>query len=210
MIQIQPYRYNKFQILCAYLHIFILGFILPISSYAKNRMEDFVEKTNNFYIVDNSTNTIKKQKIILFPGIGEPKLKELVRGYMSDQHVFQKAETESSDYLSKFDGKTFYIYDKFVKPVLLNKPATLNYLCLIEVKDERIRVTYSVISYDLPTYGNFNAFEVYPFEDSRRINVEVKNWTRKLLFNFIPYIEDNLAQIEAYIKNANKQLDDEW
>lgn len=188
----------------------ILGFGTSINSYAKSRMEDFVEETNNFYTVDNSTNTIKKQKIINFPGINESELKDRVRTYMSDQHVFKDSETETSDYLSKFDGKTFYIYDKFVKPVFLNQPSTLNYLCLIEVKDERIRVTYSVIDYDLFTYGNCKASEVYPFEDSRRRNVEVKKWAKKLLVNFIPFIEDNLAQIESSIKNTDSQLDDDW
>lgn len=188
----------------------ILGLGVPINSYAKSRMEDFVEVTNNFYIVDNSTNTIKKQKVFDFPGINESELKDRVKTYMSDLHVFKKTGTETSDYLSKFDGKTFYIYDEFVKPVFLNQPSTLNYLCLIEVKDERIRVTYSVIDYNLLTYGNCKASEVYPFEDSIPHNVEVKKWTKKLLVNFISFIEENLKRIESSIKNADSQLDDDW
>lgn len=190
--------------------IIIFVAFFPSKSFSKNRMDDFNEATNNFYLTNPDKCSIAYQKVINFPNHSEDDLKAKSRKYLADLHVFSDKRTETTDYLSQFDDNTFYIYDKFSSNVFAHIPSDLNYVLMIEVKANRIRLTINIIDYDLINYGKRNVSDVYPFKDKFRTNVDVKNFVKKLLVSFIPKINNIENDIIKTFNTSDNLMNDDW
>lgn len=190
-----------------------LTFFSICSCYADNVIHEnfYSEGLDNFYTITDKGLIVTR--IIEFPGISSEELYKKVLNYFAFRE----------EHMTKEDDSTSYGLSR-VSPQFLNRPNSLairesstavkklgtdahycNYLYRVEVKNEKIRVTFflNFFVYDLREYY---ALEVFPYtkEQSKPAIKCLKQW--KIYFNEI------LDSLKADLLSDNElvELKSDW